>query len=212
LPESYAQLRFTDPSYAATGQLVWSLLQELAWECDQHIATACYVAVLTDTGSFQFSNTSKQVFADSSEMIAAGADPAMIARQVFNRRPLEALHLEGRILSRARLLNDGAVVHSYLSDADLNELNLSIDWAENLIDIIRSARGAHIALFVTHSSKGPRVSLRANNYDVSEIARQFGGGGHKVAAGIVWPEKSATREQILDSLLPLLPSGSDATP
>jgi phosphoesterase RecJ-like protein len=145
-------------------------------------------------------------------MVAAGAQPARIARHLFGQKPLGALQLEARILSRLRLLNDGLVVHSYLSDADLSELGISSDWTENLIDLIRSAQGSDIAVLITHSAKGPRVSLRsATSFDVSQVAKRFGGGGHKAAAGISWPEKSATREQILDELLPLLPSLSSTS-
>ena len=206
LKESYADLRYTQESASATGELIWTLLGEMNWQCDADIATACYVATLSDTGSFQFSNTSKEAFAAASEMIDAGACPATIAQKLYHQKPLAALHLEGRILSRAKLLNGGAVIHSYLSDADLQELGVAVDYTENLIDLIRCASDVDVALFITESSKGPRLSLRSDgNFDVSAVARQFGGGGHRPAAGITWPDKTASLEQILDELLPLFP-------
>jgi len=207
LQENYADLRYVRPDAAANGQMIWDLLGKMGWDRTADIATACYVATASDTGSFQFSNTTQQVFAATSEMIAAGAEPAHIAKQMYGQKPLAALQLEGRILSRAKLLNGGAVVHSYLSDADLQELNLPIDWTENLINLIRYVRDTDVALFITESSKGPRLSLRSDGkFDVSAVARQFGGGGHKAAAGITWKDKSATREQILDDLLAVLPT------
>ena len=211
--ESYAQVCYSDPQAAATGQIVWQVLGDLGWVRDAQVATACYVSVMSDTGSFQFSNTTKQTFFVASEMVEAGADPARIAALLFNQKPLAALRLEGRILSRTRLLNDGAVAHSYLSDADLQELGVASDWTENLIDLIRSMQDTTVALFITHTSKGPRVSLRgAGGFDVASVARRFGGGGHKVAAGIAWPDKSASREEILAALLPLLPGEHNGTP
>ena len=206
LPESYADLRYVEEDASATGKIVWSLLGDLGWTRDKDVATACYVATISDTGSFQFSNTTKQAFTAVAEMIDAGANPTKIAQQLYNQKPIAALHLEGRILSRAKLLNGGAVVHSYLSDADLQELGVEIDYTENLIDLIRSTRNTDVALFITESSKGPRLSLRSDGrFDVSEVARQFGGGGHRPAAGITWPDKTASLEQILDELLPMLP-------
>ena len=206
LPESYADIRYTQENAAATGELIWSLLGQMGWMRDKDIATACYVATISDTGSFQFSNTTKEAFAHVSEMIDAGARPDIIAQHIYSQKPLAALHLEGRILSRAKLLNGGAVIHSYLSDADLQELGVPVDYTENLIDLIRCVRDTDVALFITQSSKGPRLSLRSDgNFDVSAIARQFGGGGHRPAAGITWPDKTASLEQILDELLPHLP-------
>jgi phosphoesterase RecJ-like protein len=206
LAESYADIRYTRPESAATGELVWSLLGDLGWQRDEIIASACYVATLSDTGSFQFSNTNDETFAYASEMIHAGAQPARIAQLLYGQKPLAALHLEGRILSRAKALNGGAVIHSYLSDADLQELGVPVDYTENLIDLIRCERDSKIALFITQSSKGPRLSLRSDgSFDVSEAAKRFGGGGHKPAAGITWPDKAASLEQILDEILPYLP-------
>jgi len=210
LPESYADVRYTQIDAAATGELIWSLLGQMGWTRDKDIAEACYVATISDTGSFQFSNTTKETFAFVSEMIDAGARPDIIAQHIYSQKPLAALHLEGRILSRAKLLNGGAVIQSYLSDADLQELGVPIDYTENLIDLIRCARDTDVALFITQSSKGPRLSLRSDgNFDVSAVARQFGGGGHRPAAGITWPDKMASLEQILDELLPQLPQRDD---
>jgi len=206
LKESYADQRYIQESASATGELIWTLLGEMNWQRDAAIATACYVAIMSDTGSFQFSNTTKEAFAAVSEMIEAGAHPAKIAQQIYGQKPLAALHLEGRILSRAKLLNGGAVIQSYLSDADLQELGVPVDYTENLIDLIRCASDVDVALFITDSSKGPRLSLRSDGeFDVSVVARQFGGGGHRAAAGISWPDKTASLEQILDELLPLFP-------
>ena len=206
LPESYADVRYTQQEAAATGQLVWTLLGEMGWARDVDVATCCYVSTLSDTGGFQFSNTTKEAFSDVIEMIEAGVQPAKVARQLYSQKPLAALHLEGRILSRAKLFNGGAVVRSYLSDADLQELGVLVDYTENLIDLIRSARDTDVAIFITQSSKGPRLSLRSDgDFDVSEVARRFGGGGHRAAAGITWPDKTATLEIIMDQLLPLLP-------
>jgi len=206
LKESYADLRYTQESASATGELIWTLLGEMNWQRDADIATACYVAVISDTGSFQFSNTTKEAFAAVSEMIATGANPAKIAQHLYSQKPLAALHLEGRILSRAKLLSGGSVIHSYLSDADLQELGVPTDYTENLIDLIRCVNDVDVTLFITESSKGPRLSLRSDGqFDVSAVARQFGGGGHRAAAGISWSDKTASLEQILDELLPLFP-------
>ncbi|MDR1412363.1 MAG: DHH family phosphoesterase [Actinomycetes bacterium] len=208
--ECFAELIYRDTEAAATGQIVWNLLGQLGWPRDAEIASCCYAALLSDTGGFQFANTTREAFAAAGEMLAAGAEPSTIACHLYGEKPLAALQLEARVLSRACLLNDGLVIHSYLSDADLQELGVGPDWTENLIDLIRPVAGSEVAVLITHGAKGPRVSLRSRgDTDVSAVAVAFGGGGHRLAAGISWPDKCATREEILEQLLPLLPGASE---
>ncbi|MDR1776119.1 MAG: DHH family phosphoesterase [Actinomycetes bacterium] len=207
---SYAALTCSDTSAAATGQLLWQIMRDAGWTRGVDVATACYTALMTDTGSFRFSNTDVVALRDAADMVAAGADPADIANRAYGEKPLAALQLEARIMRRAVLLNGGAVVHSYLADADLQELQVPAAWAENLIDLIRTVAPAQVAVLITHAASGPRVSLRSNgSFDVAAVARTFGGGGHRAAAGIAWQDKCATREQILSELLPVLPSLTD---
>ena len=206
--ESYTDISLTATDAAATGQLIWELLPELGLKRSAEVALACYVALISDTGVFSFSNTDHRVLADAAEMAAAGADPARISRQLYMNKPLSALKLEELILSRISLHNEGAVVSSYYRSEDLKRLDVSSDWTENLIDLIRVVQGAQVAVLLVEGVQSARASLRsAGDFDVSVVARRFGGGGHHAAAGITWPDRNARCDDMLAQLLPLLPTG-----
>lgn len=209
----YTELAIVATDAAAVGQLIWELLPELGLARSPEIATACYVALLSDSGSFSFSNTDACALSDAAAMVAAGADPSLVAYELFGKKPLAALKLEELILSRIQLENEGAVVCSWYSSADLERLKVSSDWTENLIDLIRVVEGTQIAVLLVEGSKGGRVSLRSGGaFDVSAVATRFGGGGHHAAAGITWPDVTASCEDMLAALLPLLPKGSVTRP
>ncbi|MCL2332141.1 MAG: DHH family phosphoesterase [Actinomycetia bacterium] len=207
----YTELAVVATDAAATGQLIWELLPELGLVRFAEVAAACYVALVSDTGRFSFSNTDACALSDASAMVAAGADPAAIARALFGRKPLAALKLDELILSRLRIENGGAVVASQYCGEDMRRLGVSSDWSENLIDLIRVVEGTQVAVLVVEGAQGGRASLRSSgDFDVSVVARRFGGGGHQAAAGITWPDKAAGAADILAALLPLLPGGDAA--
>jgi len=207
----YTELAIVATDAAATGQLVWELLPDLGLVRTAEIAMATYVALVSDTGLFAFSNTDKHALFDAAAMVEAGADPALVATHLFGTKPLEALKLDELVLSRIRLQNGGAVVRSWYSSKDLEHLKVSSDWTENLIDLIRVVAGTQVAILLVEGTKGSRVSLRSSGaFDVSAVAAHFGGGGHHAAAGITWPDATAHHDDILAALLPLLPTGSAA--
>ncbi len=198
----YTAHRIVDVKAAATGQLVWQLCPALGLKRTAEVATACYVALSSDTGSFAFSNTTALTLELASEMAAAGAIPSEIMRKTFASKPLAALKLDERILERIRLDAQGMVVSSWYTADDLHALELSQGWTENLIDLIRVVQGAHVAILIVQGESGSRVSLRSTGeVDVSAVAEHFGGGGHKAAAGISWPDKESSYEEILSTLL-----------
>ncbi|MCL2654597.1 MAG: DHH family phosphoesterase [Coriobacteriia bacterium] len=207
----YTELTIVATDAAATGQLIWGLLPELGLERSAAAARAAYVALVSDTGRFAFSNTDDQVLADAAAMVGAGADPAAIADRLFGTKPLAALKLDELILSRITLENEGAVVASWYRSEDLERLKVSSDWTENLVDLIRVVAGTQAAVLLVEGSRGGRVSLRSGGaFDVSAVAAHFGGGGHFAAAGITWPDKTASCADMLAALLPLLPMGPTA--
>ena len=110
-----------DPTSASTGQMVWTLLKSLEIAPTPEIALCCYVALQTDTGRFQYSNTSPQAFRDAAEMVEAGVDPAEASRLVYESRSAASIALEGRALSRITLANDGHVAYSWVDDGDFVE-------------------------------------------------------------------------------------------
>lgn len=182
--EEIWDLCYSDPDAAACGVLVWELAPFLGVTPDEAFASACYVAVMTDTGRFQFQNTDAQAFRVAMECCEAGADAGAIAGQVYQNRSLANIGLELLVFERMTFDCDGEVVHSWVDDSDLERLGARKHDADNLIDYIRTVKGARVAFFMRASGRDIRGSLRAkDDTDVSAIARQLSGGGHRAAAG-----------------------------
>ena len=169
---------------ASASMLVWDLARAIVGEPDVFTAMACYTGLLTDTGRFQFQNTDGAALTYASEMVEAGADPALVATEVFQTRPLEAIQLEGRLIQRIKTTPAGMVAYSWVANNDYAELGAHKEDTEGLIDTVRAVNGIEVALLIRARENDVRCSIRAKReYDVSTIARQFNGGGHKAAAG-----------------------------
>jgi len=170
------------------------------------VATACYAGLISDTGRFQHVNTTSRVLRDAADMVDGGADPSSISTRLFNSKSLALLELESLVLTKLTVENGGYVAYSVVSDKDYSTTGASKAEGENLIELIRVLDGIRVAVLLSETEQGVRVSLRSkSDFDVSGIARTFGGGGHKAAAGISWPDPKASVEAVLSSILPLLP-------
>ncbi|MBK5211876.1 MAG: DHH family phosphoesterase [Coriobacteriia bacterium] len=204
--DRYTDTAWIDVEYAASAQLVWALLKASRYECAPAVATACYAGLISDTGRFQHVNTTSRVLRDAADMVDGGADPSSISTRLFNSKSLAVLELESLILAKLAVTNGGYVAYSVVSDEDYSVTGASKAEGENLIELIRALDGIRVAILFSKTAQGVRVSLRSkSDFDVSSVAHTFGGGGHKAAAGITWPDSKASVETVLSSILPLLP-------
>lgn len=184
-PDPFGEIQVVDPSAAATGELVFDLLAELGVPLDQEIATCLLAAILTDTGSFRFSNVTDDTFTKAAALVRAGAHPAPIHEAVYGTRPFAASCLLGRLLSTLERSDDGSIVWGYLSQQDFRETGTTTEATEGFVDQVRQVDGSRVALFLREEANGEvRVSLRSRgDVNVARIAEEFGGGGHIPAAG-----------------------------
>lgn len=179
-----SQLSYTDPDAASTTMLVWRTVEAMGVGIDADIATCAYTGLMTDTGSFQHQNANAEAFELGAQMVAAGADPAVIAQHVCQNRSVASLELQRLAIAHMRLLGDGAIALSWISRADMEEFGAVKADVEPLIDILRSLRGVRIACILREQETEVRGSFRSKDgTDVAVIAREFDGGGHKAAAG-----------------------------
>ncbi|MBO4365897.1 MAG: DHH family phosphoesterase [Eggerthellaceae bacterium] len=182
-----SRVNYADADAPAAAMIVWQLLPLLGVEPDERMATCCYVGLLTDTGRFQYQNTTAEALQMAGEMVAAGVDPAQVAREVYQNRSRPSIALEKRMLSRIEYLCGGKFVLSYLKRSDFVETGAIKADAEPMIDVIRSIRDVRVACMLREQEGQVRGSLRAKDEtDVSLIANRFGGGGHKAAAGFTF--------------------------
>jgi phosphoesterase RecJ-like protein len=176
-------------SASSTGELLRDVFAELGVELTPDLAEALYVALVTDTGRFQYSNTTPKSLRLAAELVEAGADVHAVFQQVYESVEFAKLKLLARALERAKVLEGGRIIVSYLLRTDFSEVGAAEPYSEGIIDYLRAVEGAELAVLIREPPRdtGPthKGSLRASvdELDVSAIARLFGGGGHRQAAG-----------------------------
>jgi bifunctional oligoribonuclease and PAP phosphatase NrnA len=174
---------------SSTGEVLRDVFAELDVELTPEIAEALYIAVVTDTGRFQYTNTTPKALRLAAELVEAGADVHRVFQGVYESVEFAKLKLLARALERAQVYEGGRLVVSHLLRSDFTELNAAEAYSEGIIDYLRAVEGAEMAALIREPPRrdGPkrRVSLRASNdeLDVSAIARKSDGGGHRQAAG-----------------------------
>jgi phosphoesterase RecJ-like protein len=197
----FGDVNVIDSSASSTGELLRDLFSALDVKLTPDIAEALYIAVVTDTGRFQYTNTTPKSLRLAAELVEAGADLHRIFQGVYESVQFAKLKLLARALERAQVYEGGRLVVSYLLRDDFHEVGAAEPYSEGIIDYLRAVEGADMAALIREPprSTGPlrRVSLRASHdeLDVSAIARKSGGGGHRQAAGF---SSDASIEEITD--------------
>jgi phosphoesterase RecJ-like protein len=177
------------PDASSTGEVLRDLLRALELELTPDIAEALYIALVTDTGRFQYTNTTPKALRLAAELVEAGANVHRVFQGVYESVQFAKLKLLARALDRAQIYEGGRIVISYLLRTDFAEVGAAEPYSEGIIDYLRAVEGADMAVLIREPPRadGPtrRVSLRASvdELDVSAIARKSGGGGHRQAAG-----------------------------
>ncbi len=178
----YGTVNWIDSGAAATGEMVFDLIQALGLPVTPAIATNVFTAIHTDTGSFRYSNTTERTFRIAGELTALGAEPALVSDRLYQRRPKDALGVLGEVLRRVTVSADGRVAWLTLPRALASDAFVS---AEDLVTYPRSIGGVKVAVLLREEGEGVvKVSLRGKGeVPVNRIAHRFGGGGHENAAG-----------------------------
>lgn len=190
----FGAISYIDPTAASAGELVYRLYDALHVPIDREAAIAIYVTLLTDTGSFRYSNTTADVHRIAARLIEAGADPASIFQEIYEHHTLADLRIQRLGLEQLHTGENGKLAWIALSQARLREAHASLESSDALIDLPRSLWGTE-AVFVTRELEPNvwRVSLRSKGrMDVNAIAKQFGGGGHRAASGCTIPGDEAS--------------------
>lgn len=181
--------RYVDPSASATGELVAEIAQANGWPLTEGAARALYVAILTDTGGFRFSNTRPRTLRIAAELLEAGVDPEQIYLQVYARTPEGRPRLVAEALQTLVVEQDIGMAWVTVPPGAIERHQVTSDDLDGVVEFPRSIEGVRLALLFREASQGRvKVSLRSiGEVDVAELARPFGGGGHRKAAGLVLP-------------------------
>lgn len=182
---AFGDLRLVAPRAAATVLIVDELLRRLEVPLSVEIATCLYVGLVTDTGRFGYASTDRAAMELGGRLIEVGIDHAGLTRRLYGISSIGELRLLGRALERLAFVPEASLVHTYLTAEELAFTGTSLEAAESVIDVVRRADVAEVAMVAKPAPDGTwRTSLRSHGrVDVGAVAERFGGGGHAFAAG-----------------------------
>lgn len=202
----FATVYLRDVDAAATGELVYELVCRLG-KLSPEIAECTYCSLVTDTGSFRYSNTSQRTFTIAGELVAAGVDPWHITSHVYESQPLARLNLLSQVLETLTLSDDGRLAFLRVEASMLADTGATYEMIDGFINYARSIRGVEVATQLKQADADRwNVSFRSRgSVDVSRLASKFGGGGHHNAAGCEMRGSPEALEAMLaDALIELM--------
>jgi len=176
-----------DPSACATGELIYDVLTVTNGPWTRWALEGMYIAILTDTGSFRFTNSTPASHRIVADLIGRGVDPEAMYERAYSAAPLRKLRLLERALATLDFDEEAGVAWMTLPGEAMKELGTTQDDLEGMVDVPRGVEGAQVGLLFRPISTGEvKISFRSNGpVDVNELARRFGGGGHVKASGAV---------------------------
>lgn len=203
--ESWASAKLVVTAAAATGEIVSELLDQWPVELDKAIATALYLAIVTDTGWFQFSNTRPYTLRLAARLMEAGVETDALYQSLYQSERAERVALQTRAQGSMEFFAEGRLAIMRLSRRDFEETKAGVPDTENVVNVPLQVRSVEVAmLFVEPREPGPiRVSLRSKGHvDVAAFAERFGGGGHARAAGLKFNGSlAAASEQVTAAMV-----------
>ena len=182
---TFGTLQIVDPNAASTTQVLFRQLVKEKYVINKTMADCLLTGLITDTGRFQYPNTTTEVFTIASELLSNGADLSSISENIYGSIEFNALKLQSEIINRIEFEKDIQFTYSTIYQNDYKKYNIPPEETDFMIDVVRLVKGANIALLLKEQIDGSfKGSLRSrNNFNVQEIASIFNGGGHKAASG-----------------------------
>jgi bifunctional oligoribonuclease and PAP phosphatase NrnA len=207
--ESLGAIDLKDTESEATGALVFQFAQTMGLEITPQIAAAMYCAIATDTGWFRFPSTTSETLRTIAALVDAGAQPAVLYRQLYEQYTLARIKLAGRVLSRMMLDCEGRLAWTFVTLVDYRETGAEPPDTEDLVNECLTVAGVDVAFILIEQHSGNfKASLRCRSHlDVARVAEQFGGGGHKQAAGAIIPGPLADAQNKILTAMKAIASG-----
>jgi len=196
---TFGTLQIVDSEAASTTQVLYRQLIEEGYFIDKSMANCLLTGLITDTGRFQYPNTTSEVFNIASELLKFGADLALISENIYGSFEFNALKLQSEIINRIVFEKELEFTYSTVYQEDYKKHDIDAEETDFLIDVVRLVKDANIALLLKEQPDGSyKGSLRSrNNFNVQELASLFDGGGHKAASGFSSP---LSEEEIIDKI------------
>lgn len=201
----YGDVRYINPDISSTSELVYDIITYFGIEIDSVMASYIYMGIMTDTGSFNYSNTTAKTHMTVADLLNKGAKSTYICKMLNDTIKEEKLLLLKKTIENMEVYFDSKVRYSYVDYSTINSLGLDEEDAEGMTNYLRMVKGTEVAIYVRGKSDGTcKVSMRsAGNVDVSKLAIMFNGGGHPRAAGYSIKDKNdveIAKKQLLDAI------------
>lgn len=183
----FCPLKMLDARASSTGELVFRLMREMRIKMTRDICTNLYAAIITDTGNFRYSTTTKETFAAAGVLVGEGVNPQRVSESIYESDSPARLKLLARALSTLSLDLENKVGSMVVTQKDLMEAGAAWEHTEGFVDIPRTVRGIEVSVLYTQRGEDNfKLSLRSKaKFDVEKVARKFGGGGH-IHASSCW--------------------------
>ena len=210
----FGHVNVIEPEASATGEILYDLIREEGETITPAIAEALYVALMTDTGSFRYSNTDTHAHRMAAELLAHGLDPQRLHSQVHSHASAERLRFFGEVLSALELLADGRLVVLEAAPEQFQRHGLVGADTDGLVDLPRTIAGVEVVVLFSEVEPGKvKVSLRSTGrVSIDQVCSRLGGGGHMHAAGVLLRgSRAEARARILPELARLI-EGISAAP
>ena len=203
--DNFAKLNFVDVSASSSSEIIYHVIKALGVGLTSDIATALYAGICGDTGSFRFSCTTEETFRIAAELVNAGASPDRISTELFGNSSLAAVLLQAEAIRKVNMHTDGKIAEIIVTDEMYSLFNAVPDDTEALAERARDIKGVYVAVLIKKDKDIWRISMRSidKRYNVSDIAANFGGGGHSVAAAFRWRRGL---EELRSQLIPKIKS------
>lgn len=179
----YADINVIKPDASATGEVLYEIIRECEFFIDEYTAKCLYTAIASDSGCFKYTNTGAKTMRIAADLLEYDFDHAQVLRLLFDTETINNIRLKGYVMNNIESYADGKIQLVWTNEEILERFGVEENDAAELVNISRSVEGCEIAVELKKRKGKIRLSLRANSVDVSEIAKHFGGGGHKLAAG-----------------------------
>lgn len=181
----FADYNYIDPKAAATGEIVYRLFFEMGMTISREAAEGLYVAIVTDTGQFQYSNTTSETHRIAAALLETGIDHNEISIHLYQNVRKEKLLALAHCLENAEFILNGKAGFAYATEEMLREVSAEIQDTDGVVEAIRDVAGVEVAIFIKEIDHGVmKAGFRSKrDVDVAALAEQFGGGGHSKAAG-----------------------------
>lgn len=202
--ENFGSLNYVDSSVSSVGEIIYELIKSINIDLlDEDISTCLFAAIITDTGSFRYSNVSSKTFKVASDLTSFGIKPYLIANNIYNRKTYSGLKLLGEALSTLEMDDSNYVSWLTITRKMLNNAKANDEEIEGIIDIATTLDNAEISILFRETKDNKiKISFRSkSNFDVNKFAGKFNGGGHPNAAGCLCSGKiDKIKEKILSEL------------